>query len=134
MRNRQVSCQQILYDKGSYMDAIYLFAPIFVSLTLIFHIRRFESKKLSWILLIICLLWGFAHLINPFSVMKLPNILYDPNIYSLFRGIMIISYLTISILAILKKNRKIQYGSYVILIIVLIDFCWSYLCGVPTGP
>lgn len=113
---------------------MYLLSPLLIIIALTFHLKVFGRNYGTLIMLAVCSIWGLIHLTNPFSTMMLPNMLYDPNKYDLFRIALVLIQLSVSILAVLKKNNKFMYGSYILLVLILLDFCWSQFDGRYAGP
>lgn len=93
-----------------------------------------RSRRTSLILIVFALIWGFLYLLNPFLVMWLPNSLYDPNIYTVCRGGLVLIYLSLAVASIIYKSYAVQLASIGLLGLTVVDLLWSHLDGRYAGP
>jgi len=123
-----------LIPGSNWSIVFYLFSPLFILITLFIHLCLFGRSYFTLTLLLLCIIWGFLHIINPLFVCFVPNGWSDSTHYAIFRSSIVSSYLFIAIFAIIKKNRKIQVFSHIALIIIYIDLCGSHIDGRYVGP
>ena len=100
----------------------------------VLQLKVIGRRPASLILILSAIVWGGIYTMNPFHVMWLPNRLYDPNRYAVFRGALVLIFVALVAISLLRRSFGLQIASICLLALIAMDVLWSHIDGRYAGP